>query len=1133
MAVVFEPILKQMASGDMQKICAQAALSVDQEKISWDGMRRYAGTIAIYSRNEVELAGTVTALHPAVFIKESTFQGNTTLHYELIPGKYYFLEEQQTEGILICYNGGEYVIPLYFKPALDTMEQPMNSTKIAMNTPLLSSSQAFSKMEDACKKEEAVCKKSESYHRKKNVHLFSESATRKERIARMHLTQLLLKQITFRQKGQADTLSSELLNEVTVQIKVLLQLKPACMRYKLYEAFCVLISGDLRYASALESQLRSTIIASKKQAAADYCVLLYLQYYIARESRQIQEAGVRKQQLGSYLFIALEQEPKDPDLIWILCSDCLDFIHTEPLELWETLMGFYQEGNNSPYLFFFGAVLLQNPEVSRMLEVGIDFWTGRCLYEAVKRGIATPELAEQAAQSLPERYSVLICRMYQMLYEQFPSRMLLASLCKCMIRCDRRNQKSFQYYEQAVEQDVKIVRLYDYYIDTLPIDYEEAINREVLLYFSLDDAINPQIYKKLCLNVLRFYVEDPQIYQEYTMNLLDFLKSRMMRHSWDRDLVLLADQFLTKDRIDQELAQALLPMLYYVQVKAQLPDKSQVIFKSGIYKEPQVGIFKHGMACLDAPGGNGTFRLQLPSGETMESTSMTVGFLIQNEDLRQVCEELCSEDETLLLFQTYAEISRKAYHACDFSLCIQYLKREDLDASFRKQLLDFIMKNVQAHPYEAGIVPILCQCADLMDTKQLALLIELLIQKGCYTEAIEFLTGISPVLVNPASLCALADALVQYPENQSNLNLIRLLWYLLEKELLNDSLIIYLAENFSGSEGRLRKLYRICQAKKLSSFALGKRLLLRILLKGDVSQQDMHFLQELFLASLSLLEGESEELLKQAALHMICYCYLYGWCQLEAETAAVLQNQILRIEGEQNLSLPYQLAFLKYDEEIGFSHRWERILAKKICQLVLKQGIRLDFVQRRAAMYGLYTFPVLQADLSECGDFGKNVYAEVQNTAKSVWAEYYVQEETKCCRIEMQQAYDFLYTAGIVLFAGETAHYRFRFEDQVTDWKEVVGWEFAVKVQNRDMMMEKFAAKVQNRDMMTEKFAETSNREMLDQNLRTEKQARISDRYGMLQGIALSLQKGESAAEAMREYEKMLKMVERIGKEMK
>lgn len=1119
MAVVFEPILKRMASGDMQQICAQAVLSVDLEKISWDGMRRYAGTIAIYSRNEVELAGTVTALHPAVFVKESTFQGNATLHYELIPGNYYFSEEQQTDGILICYNGGEYVIPLHFKPALDSMDLPENLSNIAMNPAMSSSSQERSKLEDACKKEEAVWKKNENHPKKKNDHLFSENSARKERIARMRLTQLLLKQITFRQKGQADTLSSELLNEIIVQIKVLLQLKPACMRYKLYEAFCVLASGDLRYASTLESQVRSSITASKKRAAADYCVLLYLQYYIARESRQIQEAGVRKQQLGSYLFTALEQEPKDPDLIWILCSDCLDFMHTEPLELWETLMGFYQDGNNSPYLFFFGAVLLQNPEVSRMLEVGINVWTGRCLYEAVKRGIATPELAEQAAQSLPERYSVLICRMYQMLYEQFPSRMLLATLCKCMIRCDRRNQKSFRYYEQAVEQDIKIVRLYDYYIDTLPTDYGEPINREVLLYFALDDVINPQIYKKLCLNVLRFYGEDPQIYQEYTMNLLDFLKSRMMRRSWDRDLVLLVDQFLTKDQIDQELAQALLPMLDYVQVKAQVPDKSQVIFKSGIYKEPQVGIFKNGIACLDAPGGNGTFLLQLPSGETVESTSMTLSSLIQNEDLRQVCEELCSEDETLLLFQTYAAISQKTYQMCDFSLCMQYLKREDLDVSFRKQLLDFIMKNVQAHPDETGVVPVICQCADLMDTKQLALLIELLIQKGCYTEAIEFLMGISPVLVNPASLCELADALVQYPENQSNLNLMRLLWYLLEKELLKDSLITYLAENFFGSEGQLRKLYQICQTKKLSSFALGKRLLLRILLKGDVSQQDMHFLQELFLTSLSLFEGEADELLKQAALHMICYCYLSGWCQLESETAAVLQNQILSAEGEQNLSVPYQLAFLKYDEEIGFSHRWERILAKKICQLVLKQGIRLDFVQRRAAAYGLYAFPVLQADLSECGDFAKNVYAEVQNTAKSVWAEYYVQEETKCCRVEMQQAYDFLYTAGIVLFAGETAHYRFHFEDQVTDWKEISGWEFA--------------AEVQNRDRMTEKFAGTSNRETMDPNSRIGKQTRTSERYSMLQGIACSLQKGESAAEAMREYEKMLKMVEQIGKEMK
>ena len=82
MTVVFKPILERMAAGDVQQTCAQAVISVDKAEISWDGVCRYAGTIAIYSRNEVELAGTVTALHPAVFVKESRFNGYTTLHYE-------------------------------------------------------------------------------------------------------------------------------------------------------------------------------------------------------------------------------------------------------------------------------------------------------------------------------------------------------------------------------------------------------------------------------------------------------------------------------------------------------------------------------------------------------------------------------------------------------------------------------------------------------------------------------------------------------------------------------------------------------------------------------------------------------------------------------------------------------------------------------------------------------------------------------------------------------------------------------------------------------------------------------------------------------------------------------------------
>lgn len=1094
MTVVFKPILERMAAGDVQQTCAQAVISVDKAEISWDGVCKYAGTIAIYSRNEVELAGTVTALHPAVFVKESRFNGNTTLHYELIPGKSLFLEEQYTDGILICYNGGEYVIPLHLKTAPDVTD--IRSFKL--------------------KKEESASADIKKQH---VVHTKAWELHHDECAARIQMAQLLLKRMTLQKKGEGQKEQEVLFEEIVSQVKKLLEIKPECIRYKLYEAFTVLEAGEVRYAAKLESRIRNIVISSKKQHAAEYCMLLYLQYRIAQEERQIREAGVRKQQLGGYILTALEQEPEDQDLIGLLCSECLDFANTAPMDLWETLIYLYQRGNSSPYLFFYGACLLQNPEVNRMLDAGMDAWTGRCLYEAAKRDMITQELAEQAAQCRPETYTPYICRMYQLLYDKYPSRTLLSALCKGMIRCDVRNAKSFVYYEQAVEQEIKIARLYDYYMHTLPSGYEKPVNREVLLYFALDEYINPQIYVRLCLNVLQFYSEDSQIYQEYTMNLQEFLKNQIIRRNWNEDLVFLAEKFLTADMLDKELAQALIPMLYLVQVKAEVPDGSQIIFESGIYKESQTGTFQNGKACLYVPGGNGQFQLKLHSGEILEDVSLKIRPLMQNEEMMHFCEILCPDDETLLLLKTYAYITRKDYENCDFQLCMQYLKDESLDIRFRKQLLEFVMETMQTYGYDTVAFQTICQCAEMMDKKQLASFTEILIRKGYYTEAVGFLSCISPALVRSKLLQELAEALVQYPENNSSLELIELLWYLLEKGLLNDSLIAFLAENYQGTEVQLRKLYQTCQEKGIPCPALSQRLLLRMLMKGEISQSDMDFMQELFISIVNL---EQAELMAQAALNTICYCYICGWCQLEADVLAALQSIVIHTGSVEGLTVPCQLACLKYDQEAGLEHEIEHMILKQMCRYVLKKGMILDFVQRRAAEYGLSAFPVLQADLSECGDFSENIYMKVQASKKNVWAEYYVDGEKTRYRVELKQAYDFLYSAGIVMFAGETIHYRFHFENQVTDWKTISDWAYAVN----PVISEKQREEI----LLDDENVLYEDAELQDKKVEEQEVCKISDRYRMLQDIAISLQNGESAADAMREYEKMMKLIEIIGK---
>lgn len=1065
MTAAFKTILKQMAAGELEHVYAHAVISVDKEEIVWDGAGRHSGSIAIYSRNDVEPTGTVQSLHPAVVMKESSFQGNSTLHYELIPGKILCQEEWSTDGILLCYNGGEYVIPLHIKKA-----RAAHDSEIQPNEDKDSFRKICSQMQEHQKQESLV-------HREKQERI---------KIARLNLERMVL-----RRQGRKPERQTEILEQMTAAIQLLVRLKPDCIRYRLYETAAVLENGNAAYAAKLESRIRNVILAAKKQHCVEYCMLLYLQYRIASMQKQLREAAVRKQQLGGYIQNAMEKEPSDPDLVLLLCSDCLQLADTAPLDLWEMMVYVYEHGNSSPYLFFYGSCLLEQSQMERILDTGLDSWTGHCLYAGIQRNVISEETAGRAARCRPEIYAPYICYVYEALYNQYPSRELLSALCKVLIRCDVRSDRVFTYYEQAVESNLKIARLYDYYMYALPSGYEKPVNREILLYFALDEYINPQIYTRLALNVLQFYADDFQVYSHYGPGMQEFVKNQIIRRNWSEDLALLAGEILAPEALDAEFAQALIPMLDLVQVKADVPDGYQVLYESGIYKEPQTGTFKNGKVCLRVPGGNGSFHLNDRLGRRVSGVNLAICPLMQDQELKTCCETLCPDDETLLLLKTYAWITRKAFSQCDFRLCMQYFKDESLDENFRKQLLEFILMSDHEQSFENTDIQGICRYSKMMDGKQMAAFTEILIQKRYYTEAAGFLSALSQDSVDDRLLLELAGVLVQYPENETSTELINLLLYLFGKGILDDVLFQYLARNYQGKRELLIDLYKDCQNRNLFCKELNDCMLLRLLME---EMTDHEMLQELLISVVNL---EQPELLIQAAMNRICHDYLCGNCEMEADVMAALQSSVIHSGSIAGLTVPCQLACLKYDHDAGLNHEVEHVVMKKMCQNMMELGMKLDFVHQEAMQFGLLAYPVLQVNLSETGEFHENLCGKVEEGQEKVWAEYYIDGEAIRYEVEASRSYGCLYAAEIITFAGEEVHYRFHCGEQVTDWKATSGWDYGSGQSDFSAEHEK---------------------------------SKGSCRYRMLQEIAVLLQQGKPADEKMKNYDRIMKLVDLIGK---
>lgn len=108
-------------------------------------------------------------------------------------------------------------------------------------------------------------------------------------------------------------------------------------------------------------------------------------------------------------------------------------------------------------------------------------------------------------------------------YEKFPSDDVLEAICKYIMKGEPRKQKYFQWFSLAVEQGLRITRLYEYYVETMEISYRRQLPKALLMYFayndnSLGDARKAYVYA----SVIAAKDTDPHTYENYKESMERF-----------------------------------------------------------------------------------------------------------------------------------------------------------------------------------------------------------------------------------------------------------------------------------------------------------------------------------------------------------------------------------------------------------------------------------------------------------------------------------------------------------------------------------------------------------------------------------------------------------------------------------
>lgn len=269
---------------------------------------------------------------------------------------------------------------------------------------------------------------------------------------------------------------------------------------------------------------------------------------------------------------------KHPDSWKILCMlvqvDSEYKIYSERLRVLEKQ--FYEERSHSIW-FYLQAFLCFREKSSTLKKLGM--FEVRVLLFAVKYQLMTRELALYTA-NLASQMKVFDKHLYDVLvrsYKMYHESMILTAICTLLIKGNCADSEYFKWYEKAVEHELKIAQLYEYYMaSVIPERFHKALPRSVYLYFMHGNTLDYHKCAFLYANIITYEDESSEIYAHYRDEIEAFAWNQLDRRNVDEQLRVIYKRFVVESAMNPDRVKVLYDVCHAYWITTKVPNMKYI-----------------------------------------------------------------------------------------------------------------------------------------------------------------------------------------------------------------------------------------------------------------------------------------------------------------------------------------------------------------------------------------------------------------------------------------------------------------------------------------------------------------------------------------------------------------------------
>lgn len=766
---------------------------------------------------------------------------------------------------------------------------------------------------------------------------------------------------------------------------------------KLFMAHLYISSDKKLEAKWLLDRVERTLQEEKDPVA--YAYYLYLttllredeeyQQFVRYKVEELYYGGERNWQIA-WLMLYLSHE---------LCS--------HPQKKWDFLQEVFQAGCTSPVLYA-EAVMLLNFQPTLLMELEpvqiriLRFGQSRNMLSAEVKGVLQYLALRQ------KEYSAGLCSLLEAICTMEENLPMLQSLCSLLIKGNKKEKKYFPWYEKAIDNGLKITRLYEYYMMALDRQKEMDIPKMVLMYFSYESSLSYPNAAYLYRYVYENRETMEELYLAYAPRIERFLLKQLYEERINEDLGYLYEHILVPAMLTPDNAAALEKVMFIHSFKATDKRDERLIVLPKHQKEESAFDFSQGEARLFLPGRNYLLfkedrwgqRFLVPREEypkaflSLSALAPQIGRLV--DEVLGVALYICEDKGG---WQPIVPENERQFCFLSESAAVLDTEKQRL----RSYLLDYYYEMDKMGLLDSWLED--CEPAALGTGGQKKL-IHYLVSRGFYEKAYRFILHFGPDHMEPKALVRISTYMLE-EENRHPKKLLWLIDTAFQKGKYNLPMLNFLARYYRGTCEQMMSVFRAAKDFDVEVYTLSENILTQILYSQTPVKEDLEVFK-------TYIAGGAKTPLEASFLTWRAKAYL----QDEREMEGYFIRDIARVYHRGFKLHPItHLAYLKYYA----LHQEERSQAQEeLVQIFLREAVEkrewhLPFLleyENCPGMEGLSH----KSFLFYQGNSGDRMVLHYCKNQPETEEEHYIRED-------MEEGYGGIYSAEFILFSGEELKY--------------------------------------------------------------------------------------------------------------